>query len=353
MKPGIAVIGLALLMGMGCTQSAKDNNVIAGPDMSGMPVPQTNGVPRPSGVAGNLQVLDWAGFQGALSYTFDDGQPSQLEHYEALNATGVRMTFFVSTFNSRYDSFDSVFSKAVLDGHELGNHTHYHCRTDLVQCAFGDTPPVSVEADIETCNSYIADHLGQPSTCSMAAPYGDMGWENPSKDYFLLNRTVNDGTVAPRAGNPVRLPSYMVDTSETAKEILNPRISTTRDAGEWLIFTFHGISPTKEKWYPLVDIEEITASINYAKTFGDVWMDTMGNIGAYWVAQKMFSELIPAANGAEVVWTWTLPDFFPEGKFLRVTVDGGTLSQKGTPLNWSAHGYYEVNLDVNELTLQP
>ena len=38
---------------------------------------------------------------------------------------------------------------------------------------------------------------------------------------------------------------------------------------------------------------------------------------------------------------------------LRVTVDGGTLSQGGTPLVWDTHGYYEVALGKGSVTLSP
>src|SRR5579863_3020044 len=36
--------------------------------------PGAANVPRPSGTPGNLEVLSWAGFTSAVSYTFDDGQ---------------------------------------------------------------------------------------------------------------------------------------------------------------------------------------------------------------------------------------------------------------------------------------
>jgi hypothetical protein len=45
-------------------------------------------MPRPSGgvTNPNLRVLPWAGFKAALSYTFDDSQPSQMEHWPKLKA---------------------------------------------------------------------------------------------------------------------------------------------------------------------------------------------------------------------------------------------------------------------------
>jgi hypothetical protein len=48
-----------------------------------------------------------------------------------------------------------------------------------------------------------------------------------------------------------------------------------------------------------------------------------------------------------------LPAHFPPGKYLRVNVTGGTLTQKGAPLPWDPHGYYEVALDAGALTLAP
>jgi hypothetical protein len=48
-----------------------------------------------------------------------------------------------------------------------------------------------------------------------------------------------------------------------------------------------------------------------------------------------------------------LPPNFPPGKYLRVTVDGGTLTQHGVSLPWVTHGYYEVALDAGSLTWSP
>src|SRR4029453_17437593 len=64
----------------------------------GLPYPPgpTN-VPQPAGTPGNLKVVNWAGFKSAVSYTFDDAQPSQIEHYAQLQATGVRHTFYITT----------------------------------------------------------------------------------------------------------------------------------------------------------------------------------------------------------------------------------------------------------------
>jgi len=64
-------------------------------------------------------------------------------------------------------------------------------------------------------------------------------------------------------------------------------------------------------------------------------------------------EASPAVPAGAASWTWTLPAHFPPGHSLRVTVDGGTLTQSGQPLTWNGHGYYEVSLDAGALSWSP
>src|SRR5512138_621693 len=55
----------------------------------GLPETRNTAVRRPAGTPANLTVLDWAGFDAAVSWSYDDGQASHIEHYAALQATGV------------------------------------------------------------------------------------------------------------------------------------------------------------------------------------------------------------------------------------------------------------------------
>jgi len=80
-------------------------------------------------------------------------------------------------------------------------------------------------------------------------------------------------------------------------------------------------------------------------------------VGAYWRGQKVLAAVTPTVTGDKrtpsQTWTWTLPAHFPPGRFLRVKVDGGTLAQRGQPLTWNGHGYYEIALDAGSVTLSP
>ncbi len=178
------------------------------PDSSGMPIPPVDNVPRPAGAPGNLFVLDWAGFKAALTYSFDDTHPSHLEHYDALQTTGVKVTFFA--VNETATDIEG-WRRAVADGHEIGNHTAHHCHAGLTgECAFG-TPLSSADEEIAACSDYIVDNFGQPGVWTMASPYGEFWWSLYAGDYVLLNRSVTSGTIAPNEElDPLKLPAIML-----------------------------------------------------------------------------------------------------------------------------------------------
>jgi peptidoglycan/xylan/chitin deacetylase (PgdA/CDA1 family) len=289
--------------------------------------------------------LPWAGFKAAVTYTFDDSQPSQLEHWPELKATGVPMTFFVNPSASTQAGYDFNWKAIGRSGSELGNHTWNHCRSDLSSCS----PFGTQEDEIDQTTLYIVSHLGVKAVYSFAEPFGDTGWRTYAAPRFLTGRGVMSGTVPPTgASDWYNLPVFPVTTGQTAKDF-NAGIDSARSQGHWNVFLFHSIRPTANDWYAGVEIADITASVAYAKSLGDVWVDTITAVGAYARAQQMFEKVAPNGN----TWTWTLPDHFPPGKFLRVTVDGGTLSQGGKALVWDSHGYYQVALDAKTVTWEP
>ena len=139
--------------------------MIGGP--SGLPVPPGPGsVPPPTGTPGNLHVLDWAGWKSAVTYTFDDAQPSQIEHYAELQATGAHLTFYITSGNSgAIGGFDSTFTQAVTDGHEMGNHTVHHCHADLSGCSTGAAAQISYVPGMGSLHTLPEMSSGPLSVC--------------------------------------------------------------------------------------------------------------------------------------------------------------------------------------------
>jgi peptidoglycan/xylan/chitin deacetylase (PgdA/CDA1 family) len=329
---------LLLLMGLsaflsGCGGSRNSTN---GTATSGLPVPNdSNNVAQPVGEVGNLSVLNWAGFQGAVSYTFDDGNTSQIENYATINALGVRFTFYLVT--GWENASNSIWAQAVDDGHELGNHTKSHSST------------ATSDADIDDATSFIKEKFGvNPYT--FAAPYGDNSYISYAESRFLLSRGVSRGSIpANDISQQFNLRLYIPAEGALASAMTSV-VTTARDAGKWQIVCIHGFTGDSSAYQP-IDLDEFTSHVNAVKALGDVWMDSAVNIGAYWRAQKLFADLTPTTSGTDLVYTWTLPQNFPSGKYLRVTVTGGTLKQNSQTLAWDSHGYYEVALDAGSLTI--
>jgi peptidoglycan/xylan/chitin deacetylase (PgdA/CDA1 family) len=296
-------------------------------------------VAKPSGTPGNLKVLNWAGFKGAVTYTFDDANSSQLTNYAALNGLGVRMTFYLIT--SKIDSTNrDSWAQVLKDGHELGNHTVTH-------------PQTGTALEVDGATNFIENTFGvRPWT--MAAPYGDGSYVTLATTRFLINRGVSPALILPNDNsNPFNLPCYIPPQGGTSVTDFNPIIDSAESGGGWRVVLVHGFTGGTDGAFQPVSIDEFVAGANHAKGFGNLWIDSMVNVGAYWRGQKTFSGVSPTTSGNSTTWTWTLPDNFPPGKCLRVNVDGGTLTQNGTALNWDSHGYYEISLDTGSLTLSP
>jgi peptidoglycan/xylan/chitin deacetylase (PgdA/CDA1 family) len=330
-----------------------DGSTSNGP--SGLPTPPgAGGLPPPSGTPGNFTVLAWAGFTAAVSWTFDDSQPSQIAHYAELAAVGIPMTFYISTGNNTESGYDATWTQAVNDGSEIGNHTVHHCHADLTMCSFG-TPDATLTQEIDDCSTYITQHYPQVATWTAASPFGDTGYDSDDQSRFLVNRGVGGGMVGASPNDntdPFNLPIYLAQPGDTAS-IFSGQIDSAHSGGKWLIILVHSITPTSATWYNPVAITDVTGGMTHGQSLGDVWSDTVVAIAAYWRAQKLVSGVTPTPSGTSQTWTWTLPANFPTGKYLRVTVAGGTLTQGGNVVPWNDHGYYEIALDAGSVTLSP
>jgi peptidoglycan/xylan/chitin deacetylase (PgdA/CDA1 family) len=327
-------------------------------------------VPRPAGSTGKpgLRVLDWAGFQAAVSYTFDDAQPSQIDHYPALKAQRVRVTYYINPTGNWYPQpndpsrFDAIWKDAVAQGSEIGNHTTHHCRAaeltdnDPSTCKNGLG---SAGAEFDDTSDYIRTKFGQAAVWTAAYPFGDMDYRAAAAPRFLLARGVWPGMVAPgTASDALNLPiiGFPGDPSPPGGDPLskfNTSVDKALGQRRWMIYLFHTLLPTTQNWGGGEDIGVVTGNMAYAKSFGSVWIDSVVNIGAYWRGQQLLQAALPTTRDGVTTWTWTLPDHFPAGRKLRVVVDGGTLSQNGVPLPWDRRGYYEIALDAQSLSWAP
>jgi peptidoglycan/xylan/chitin deacetylase (PgdA/CDA1 family) len=323
-------------------------------ETSGYPAAGPSGQAKPTGSGTTVTVLPWAGFKGAVSFTFDDANQSQIDNYPALQklndkGNNVRYTFYVITGKTT-EMASSVWPQALKDGHELANHTKSHAQTGTA-------------ADIDAAQTFLKSTLGI-TAYSFAAPWGDVSYPPLSVGKFLTNRSAGHAgnhyvgvTDDPDSGSPTafryNLPCYIPDQNASASAITGPV-----SEGQWAIILVHGFTatPQTDGAYLPVSITEFTSAVSSVKAKGTIWIDTMANIASYWIAGFEFAKLTPTTPGSDKTWTWKTSDFsptFPPGKYLRVKTDGGTLKQGNTTLTWDDHGYYEVSLDAGTLTLSP
>lgn len=315
-------------------------------------------VPQPAGTVANLKVLPWAGFSAAASYTFDDSSPSQIENWPALKAQNVRSTFYVNPSSNWFAGYDAALRDALAQGNELGNHTWNHCRfADL-----GGANPAacwSVDKELDDTSDYIKTRLGQADVWTVAYPFGDAGYLPAARSRFLLARGVGPGMMASTDtadAHMLRVVAHAGDPTPPGGDpvgVFNADLDAAAAQGRWVVFLFHTLLPTTSNWGLGQNVAAVTGSLQHAKSLGTVWIDSVVNIGAYWIGQQLLASAAETSSGTARSWTWTLPARFPAGRVVRVTVDGGTLSQGGKALSWDSRGYYEVSLDAGSLTWTP
>ncbi|MEI9952840.1 MAG: polysaccharide deacetylase family protein [Pseudomonadota bacterium] len=302
--------------GSGPAATVKCDNLSLAPSMTGLE--------KPAGAAGGLKVIDWAGFKGAASFTFDDNTPSQLANYNALKATGGHFTWFLIA-----SSAGSGYKATIADGQEIANHTQTH-------------PGSASAGEVSNAQNTLKTNYGV-DVHSMAAPNCQDAWKAfaaPAK--LFQNRGPCGGVpaVSPRdTTDPFLLPAYLppqgADTANLSGQIA---------AGKWRLYVIHGFDSQGGTYQP-VPIASVTGAMSKAVMDG-YWVEGMTNIGAYWAGQK----LIPAT--ATTSATWTLPTNFPPNMCVRITTTGGTVTQKNETIAWDPHGYYQISLDAGEVTIK-
>jgi peptidoglycan/xylan/chitin deacetylase (PgdA/CDA1 family) len=337
--------------GSGGTAPDPCTGLVVGGKSKMPPAPKTNQA-KPSGAVGGFKVIDWAGFKAAISYTFDDSLLSQTTHYEALNAVGVPMTFYLVNGNQ---GSNAIWAKAVADGHELGNHTAHHCRPNGTEC-INNAVFASQAAELDDNTTFIMMKAGVTGVYTFASPYGDQGWQEEAKKRFFVARGVSDGVnILPNNdAYAFDLPCHISNKLETAVGGFNSITDDLRAKGAWRTILMHNVDPAITDYgYNPVELKEAVAAMTYTKSLPDMWADTVLAVAAYWRGQTKVSAAKPKVVGSDTTYSWTLPDHFPPGMYVRATVNGGKVKQCGTELPWDSHGYYEINLDAGSVTISP
>jgi len=225
----------------------------------------------------------------AVSLTFDDARPSQLDvGVPLLNRHGVKATFYLSP--RRAATRLEGWKKAAADGHEMANHSLSHpCTANYgfsVNNALEDYTEARMASDLDTANEEILKMLGVKPE-SFAYPCGQtfVGRGKQTRSYvplvakrFLTGR----GYLDESPNDPVRCDfAKLMGTAfdDMSFEQMLQIITKARNEGRWVIFVGHDVG---KRAYQTTDSEALEKLCAYAKDPANgVWIDTVLTIARY------------------------------------------------------------------------
>ncbi len=232
----------------------------------------------------------WPGrFRAAVSLSFDDARPSQIDRgVPLLDALGVAVTFFVLPNAAAARRRD--WADAVERGHEIGNHTvHHPCSASqnwsqgfaLYALSLAD-----IRAELVTASAQLRKLLGiDPWVFAYPCGQTSVGRGLNTQSYvpvvaelFGVGRIFN----SPWVNSPARCDLAQVACScidGLTFEHLRPLLEETVTQGGWLVLGGHEIGP--EAVRETTSIATIEAVVNWCRE-RSVWIDTIGSI-ARWI----------------------------------------------------------------------
>ncbi|PSR55839.1 polysaccharide deacetylase [Adhaeribacter arboris] len=230
-----------------------------------------------------------AGKKVAVSLSFDDARPSQVEVGTALlDRYGVKATFYLvpGTVEQQLEGW----KKAAANGHEMGNHSLNHpCTGNFPwarQKALEDYNLEKMRQELTECNKRIQKLLGV-KTEVFAYPCGqkfvDRGRNTKSfvplvAELFISGRGwLDEGPNDPLFCDPAQLTGMEMDGKDF-EEIL-PLLLQAQKSGQWLVLAGHEMGEQGPQTTRLSMLQKL---IEYAQNPANgVWLAPVGTVGKY------------------------------------------------------------------------
>ena len=238
------------------------------------------------------------GKRAAVSLTFDDARPSQLDvGIPILNAYGTKATFYVSTRRLQQRLPD--WKEVLAAGHEIGNHSLRHgCSGNFLWSrdkALEDYTLAQMAAELDEASREIERALNvQP--VSFAYPCGQkyVGRGIAVRSYvplvaerFLTGRGwMDEAANDPAFCDPAQLMAMELDglTFEQLKTL----VDQAAENGLWLVVCGHEVSTGGHQ---TTRADTLRAFCEYAQDpENGLWVDTVGNIARYVVEHRTIGQ---------------------------------------------------------------
>lgn len=229
------------------------------------------------------------GYRAAISLTFDDARPSQIERgLPILDRHGMRGTFYVSL--KPMERKLEEWKAAVARGHEIGNHSLRHpCSGNFHwsrERALEDYTLAQMEQELRDANEQIQELIGVTPT-TFAYPCGQtyVGRGAELQSYIpVVARLFSVGRLFKSEANAD--PSYCdlahvpgIDFDGADWNTVKPWIDMVLNNGGWLIFAGHEVGPAGRQTILPDTLERIC---EFCTDPGNgLWLDTVAAVGAY------------------------------------------------------------------------
>lgn len=229
------------------------------------------------------------GYRAAVSLSFDDARTSQIDTgLDLFKRLGVKVTFFVQPggVQERLQGW----KQAVLDGHEIGNHTISHPCTGnyefSIDNALENYDLKRMEEQIDGANDQIQALLGvRPKTFAYPCGQKFVGRGIDVESYvplvaerFVVGRSfLSESPNDPAVVDLAQAMGTVFDDMDFAQ--MKAVVDAAARQGRWVIFVGHEIGPRGDQ---STDAEALEALCKYLKDPENrIWFGTVEEIGSY------------------------------------------------------------------------
>jgi peptidoglycan/xylan/chitin deacetylase (PgdA/CDA1 family) len=230
-----------------------------------------------------------AGKRAAVSLSFDDARISQIDAgIPILDRHNVKATFYLTP--SRVPERMAGWQQAVVNGHEMGNHTVSHpCSGNFIWSrnnALEDYTIDRMEQELLDANAYIQSELGvtpQSFAYCCGQKYVGRGKTQHSfvpliAKHFIAGRGFRDED----ANDPTFVDLaqlYGVDGDSQPFDKLRFWIDKAAQQGGWLVFAAHDVGDFPRQAMPAEVLNAVCAYCT--ESANGIWIDTVAAIGQY------------------------------------------------------------------------
>jgi peptidoglycan/xylan/chitin deacetylase (PgdA/CDA1 family) len=305
-----------------------------------------------SGQTPVLTVLPWNNHPAAVSLSFDDSRPIQLDvAVPELNKRHLRATFFVTVSKlARLDDWKQVST----EGHEIGNHSISHEHPSALT-------QEGEEVQVEDAKSFLDSNF-HTEVVTFAYPYMEIspgvlfwvkkynfaarGWPQDQNRLYVRPDVDPDWYNLP--GQPI--------FTKYGLNVYRDWVEKALSLNAWTTLQFHGIGDPSTGWEPIPTATFI-ALLDYLKSeqAKGLWIAPFGEVAAYFRAQRVFENSQPEVSKGQERFAWVVPVPFPRGVVLKVKLtDTRRLRayQNGRQLRLDKNDICSVSFDARELVVR-